>query len=151
MKFLDNAGVQRLWAAITAYVATQVASVGGAASDGYLVSADSNVIVTHEFKSGVEATAHAAIPGASNVIKGFTSGTHKIGVSLALIRGLNANTALAAGPLPSGKLGTTAGADMLLYSGGILSYCPTGDGNATAILTLDGGPALAAGDIAITA
>lgn len=148
--YLDKIGLAALWAAIKSYVAEQVASVGGAASDGYLVSADSNVIVTHEFKAGVEATAHAAIPGGSNVIKGFTSGTHKIGVSLALIRGLNANTALAAGPLPSGKLGNTAGADMLLYSDGILAYCD-GDGHATAILTLDGGPALAAGDIAITA
>lgn len=151
MKFLDAAGLQRLWAAITGYVATQVASVGGAASDGYLVSADSNVIVTHEFKSGVEATAHAAIPGGSNVIKGFTSGTHKICVSLALIRGLNANTALAAGPLPAGKFGTTAGADMLLYTGGVLSYCATGATDATAVLTLSGSPALTAGDIAITA
>lgn len=151
MKFLDNAGVQRLWAAITAYVATQVASVGGAASDGYLVSTDSNIIVTHEFKSGVEATAHAAIPGGSNVIKGFTSGTHKVNIPLSLIAGLNAETTMTAGPLPAGKFGTTAGADMLFYTGGVLSYCATGATDATAVLTLSGSPALTAGDIAITA
>ena len=148
MKFLDLAGVQRLWAAITAHVAAQVATAAPAESD-YLVSTDPNVIVTHEFTAGKEDIAIAALPGMSNVIRGFVSGEDKIHVPLALIQGLNAETTMAAGPLPSGKFGTTAGADMLLYTGGALSYCD-GEGTATAILTLANAPALAAGDMTIT-
>ena len=150
MKFLDYAGVQRLWAAITAKVEAEVANASAPAPGAdYLVSNDRNLIVTHEFTAGVADAALAAIPGESNVVKGFVSGEDNVRVPLALLQSLNADTALAAGPLPSGKLGTTAGADMLLYEAGVLSYCATGATDATPILTLADAPALAATDITI--
>lgn len=139
MKFLDYSGLQRLWAAIQAFVLER-------AEADYLVSNDRNLIVTHEFTAGVADAALAAIPGESNVVKGFVSGEDAIRVPLALIRGVNASTALTAGTLPAGSFGATAGTDMLLYADGVLSYCD-GEGNATAILTLDGAPTLAATDI----
>lgn len=145
MKFLDYAGVQRLWNAMRAHVATRTVD-----DAGYLTSADPNVIVTHEFTAGVADTALAAIPGESNVIKGFVSGEDAVLVPLALIRGVNPDTVLTVGALDAARFSTTTGGtDMLLYTGGgVLSYCD-GNGDATAILTLDGAPTLAAGDILI--
>lgn len=148
MKFLDTTGVARLWAAMTAHVAAQMATAAPAESD-YLVSADPNVIVTHEFTAGKEDIAIAALPGMSNVIRGFVSGEDKIHVPLALIREINAETTLTAGPLDAARFGNGVGADMLLYdNGGILSYCPDDD-SFVPLLLLDGKPTLAATDITI--
>ena len=154
MKFLDYAGVQRLWAAITAKVEAEVANASAPAPGAdYLVSNDRNLIVTHEFTAGVADTALAAIPGTSNVIRGFVSGEDKIDVPLALIRELNPNTTLTVGPLAADRLAQSVEADKLYYdNGGIISYCPDAE-SFVPILLLDGGedgrPALAASDITL--
>lgn len=150
MKFLDYSGVQRLWAAITAKVQAEVENASAPAPGAdYLVSNDRNLIVTHEFTAGVADAALAAIPGESNVIKGFVSGEDNVRVPLALLQSLNAGTALSVGTLPAGEFSVSAaGADMLFYDNGVLRYCKTA-AETTAILTLDGAPTLAATDIIV--
>lgn len=142
MKFLDKAGLQHLWAAMEA-------RDGATAAADYLVSADPNVIVIHEFLAGRAETASAAVPGENNIVKGFVSGEDKVFVPQSLLRSLNPDTALSAGTLPAGEFSVSAaGADMLFYDNGVLRYCKTA-AETTAILTLGGSPALAAADIII--
>lgn len=123
-------------------------------TEHHLISADPNLIITAQGTAGEANTYMASEWGESNHVQGFVSGTDKIKVPLDTITALNASTALIAGELDASELTsgtdqTAATADTMYYNtaSGLLYYS---DGTtATALLTLDGKPTLAASDIEI--
>lgn len=133
---------------------THLFSLNIDATEHHLISTSPNLTITAQGTAGEAEAFMASRYGEYNHVAGFETGSDTIKVPLDVITALNASTALTAGELDASKLTsgtdqTAATADTLYYNTttGVLYYSDGTD--ATALITLDGKPTLAASDIQI--
>ena len=119
----------------------------------HLISADSNLIITSQGTAGEANVYLASKWGASNHVAGFETAVDRIEVPLDVLRELKSDTAIPVGTLDAANFESSAAdpatADKIHYhtGTGVLAYFDGTD--ATALLTLDAAPTLAASDIEI--
>lgn len=133
---------------------THLFSLNIDATEHHLISTSPNLTITAQGTAGEAETFMASRYGEYNHVAGFETGSDTIKVPLDVIKEIKTDTTITAGELDSAKFATgtdesAASADTLYYNTttGVLYYSDGTD--ATALITLDGKPTLAASDIQI--